>query len=54
MLKLMTRSYARPRGFSARVADALGVPVEALLDWIVIACSERELYIEKVPDLRPD
>jgi hypothetical protein len=35
-------------------ADALGVSMEVLLARIVIATSEGELYIEKVPDLRPD
>jgi hypothetical protein len=35
-------------------ADNLGVSVEVLLRRIVLATSEGELYIERVPDLRPD
>ena len=34
-------------------ADALGVTVEVLLARIVLAASEGDQYVEKVPDLRP-
>ena len=34
-------------------AESLHVSVAVLLARIVTACSEGELYIEKVPDLRP-
>ena len=34
-------------------AENLSVPMEVLLARIVLATSEGELYIEKVPDLRP-
>jgi hypothetical protein len=34
-------------------AHNLGVSISVLLGRIVIATSEGELYIEKVPDLRP-
>jgi hypothetical protein len=35
-------------------AENLGVSMEVLLARIVLACSEGELYIEQVPDFRPD
>lgn len=35
-------------------ANNLGVSMEVLLARIVLATSEGELYIEQVPDLRPD
>lgn len=35
-------------------ADRLGVQMEILLARIVLATSEGELYVEMVPDLRPD
>jgi hypothetical protein len=35
-------------------ADNLGVSMEVLLARIVLAMSEGEQYIEKVPDFRPE
>lgn len=34
-------------------ADDLGVSMEVLLERIVMACSEGDQYVEKVPDYRP-
>jgi pyrroloquinoline quinone (PQQ) biosynthesis protein C len=34
-------------------AEALGVSVEVLLARIVLATSEGDQYVEKVPDYRP-
>jgi hypothetical protein len=40
--------------FLQQWADNLGVSMEVLLARIVLATSEGEQYIEKVPDLRPE